>query len=385
MRAVLFGTYQAATHPRVKVLVEGLQAHGVDAAECNVPLGIDTAARVAILRQPWRLPWLAWRLARSWVALAWRARARRRADAVIVPYLAHFDVHLARLLFRRSVIVLDHLVSASDTARDRRERGALKLRLLDWLDRLALAAADVVMVDTEAHRGFLPERYEAKAVVVPVGAPAAWFSAGRSAAADGDGSTPDAPLRMIFFGLFTPLQGAPVIAEALSAIPGVGLAVTMVGTGQDRARVEAIAGRDPRICWVDWVPPEELPQLVASHDVCLGIFGTGPKAQRVVPNKVYQGAAAGCAIVTSDTDPQRRAFGDALVYVPAGDPRALATAIERLEGDREWLVHKRRSARATAAERFEPRQVVAPLLASPLLASPLRGAGCSPTGTGCGS
>ena len=75
------------------------------------------------------------------------------------------------------------------------------------------------------------------------------------------------------------------------------------------------------------MPAANLPALVAGHDVCLGIFGTGDKALRVVPNKVFQGAAAGCAIVTSDTAPQRRALGDAAVLVPPGDPEALAAAL----------------------------------------------------------
>ena len=57
---------------------------------------------------------------------------------------------------------------------------------------------------------------------------------------------------------------------------------------------------------------------MADHDVCLGIFGTGAKAPRVVPNKVFQGAAAGCAIVTSDTAPQRRVLGDAARARAAG-------------------------------------------------------------------
>ena len=53
--------------------------------------------------------------------------------------------------------------------------------------------------------------------------------------------------------------------------------------------------------WIDWVDADELPGVVAEHDVCLGIFGTTDKAPRVVPNKVYQGVASGCAVVTSDT------------------------------------------------------------------------------------
>ena len=80
--------------------------------------------------------------------------------------------------------------------------------------------------------------------------------------------------------------------------------------------------------------------------MCLGIFGTGDKAQRVVPNKVFQGAAAGCAIVTSDTAPQRRALGEAAVLVPPGDPGELAGALRQLAADRAALARLRRRPRA---------------------------------------
>ena len=48
---------------------------------------------------------------------------------------------------------------------------------------------------------------------------------------------------------------------------------------------------------------------------------SGPRAKAldVVPTKVYQGAAAGCVVVTSDTHPQRAALGEAAVLVPPGD------------------------------------------------------------------
>ena len=56
VRVLAFGTYDVRSHPRVGVLIEGLRASGDDVVEVNVPLGLDTAARVAMLRQPWRLP-----------------------------------------------------------------------------------------------------------------------------------------------------------------------------------------------------------------------------------------------------------------------------------------------------------------------------------------
>lgn len=387
MRVLAFGTYDVKAHPRVGVLATGLREHGLRVDECNYPLGIDTAGRVAILRRPWLLPVLALRIVRCWVALALRARRLATPDVVLVGYLGHFDVLLARRLFRRTPIVLDHLISAADTARDRGESGGLKQALLAWLDSAALASADVVVVDTEEHRDVLPERFQDRAVVVPVGAPDSWFAANpentanpenpektanpesteNTAGSSGEieantGASDRAPLRVAFFGLYTPLQGATVIGQALGELADEEVEVTMIGRGQDRQAAEAAAAANRRVRWLDWVPSDELPAVVAGHDVCLGVFGTGPKALRVVPNKVFQGAAAGCAIVTSDTAPQRRMLGDAAAYVPPGDASALAKTLARLAHDRDELDRLRTAAGELARSRFAPREVVAGLV-----------------------
>lgn len=379
-----FGTYDTRVHPRVGTLLEGLAGRGARVEQCVEPLGLSTAQRVAILRQPWRLPLLAARLLGCWARLAVRARGRK-PDAVVVGYMGHFDIHLARLLFRHRPIVLDHLIGAGDTAADRRVGGRLRGGLLRRLDRAALRAADVVVVDTEEHRDLVPEALRHKTVVAPVGAPASWFAAKAAALGERadrptatlDTATPgtvtpdtgilhtatpdDGPLRVVFFGLYTPLQGAPVIGAALGLLADAPVAATMVGDGQDRAAAERAAAANSRVTWLDWVEAEALPDLVAGHDVCLGIFGATPKARRVVPNKAYQGLAAGCAVATSDTGPQRRALGDAAVFVPPGDPHALAEALRSLASDADGLARRRAAGRALAEQRFTAHGVTADL------------------------
>ena len=357
MRVLIFGTYDASTHPRVATIAEGMRAGGADVAECNAPLGLDTAARVDMLAHPWRAPALLARLARRWATLARTARRMPAPDVVIVGYLGHFDIHLARLIFRRAPIVLDHLVGASDTARDRRLDGGPRRALLRMIDSAALRAADVIVVDTDEHLAVLPQRHRARAVVVPVGAPAAWYAAAPPAHVH----DPPGPLRVVFYGLYTPLQGTPVIGTALGKIAGTPIEVTMIGGGQDETGTRAAAAANHTVRWLDWVPAAELPALVAGHHVCLGIFGAGDKARRVVPNKVFQGAAAGCAIVTSDTPPQRRALGDAAILVPPGSPEALATALLRLADDRAELARLRERAHELAVGQFAPERIVAPL------------------------
>ena len=85
-----------------------------------------------------------------------------------------------------------------------------------------------------------------------------------------------------------------------------------------------------------WVEYEHLAGEIQAAGCALGIFGTTPKAARVIPNKAFQALACGTPLVTADTEAARELLtGDAdALLVPAGDPEALAAAIRRLAGDR---------------------------------------------------
>lgn len=357
MRILMFGTYDEDVHPRSRVLREGLTATGNAVTERRATLGFTTAERVAMLGDVRLLRRMLGRLARCWVSLVGQwLTGRRRFDAVVVGYLGHFDVVLARILHPRTPVVLDFLVSAADTARDRRRTGSLLLTVLTLLDRLACACADVVLVDTPASVDLVPARHRGKAVVVPVGAPRHWFTSPTQA--------PPGPLRVVFFGMFTPLQGAPTIAEglALAVARGLDVEARLIGTGQDLAEARDRAPCDG-VHWTDWVEPAELPGIVADHEVCIGILGVTPKALRVVPNKAYQGAAAGALVVTSDTPVQRAVLPAGTVFIPAGDASALADALLELADDQN-LIERRRSSQVDARCRFAPERIVSPLLSA---------------------
>jgi glycosyltransferase involved in cell wall biosynthesis len=350
------------------VLVEGLREHGAEVVELNQPLGLSTADRVDILRRPWRLAALVSRLVGRWMRLLASSRSVRRPAAVVVPYLGHFDVLLARARWPRRTVVLDYLVSGAATARDRGVRGGIKLRLLDTLDRLAIRAADIVVVDTLESEERLPAAAHVRSIVVPVGATTAWFAAGAEPRASTTAEQRGG-LRAIFFGSFTPLQGTVTMARALARLPVGTVETTLLGSGQDYAEVRRLLSGRPDVTWHDWVAIDRLPGLVAAHDVCLGIFGTTEKALTVVPTKVYQGAAAGCALVSSDTEPHRRALGDAALLVPPGDDAALADVLAALAADPARVEGLRASAREVASD-FTPGRAVAPLMAC--LAGPSR-------------
>ncbi len=155
-RLLVFGSYDATLHPRVAVLRDGLAARGWQVEELNEPLGAATSDKVAAAGSPAAALRLAGRQVRSWAGLVRRSRAGPDPDVVLVGYMGHADVHLARLRYRRSVIALDHLVGLADTVRDRKLGGGATLRILDVVDRSALRAADVVVVDTALQAQMLP-------------------------------------------------------------------------------------------------------------------------------------------------------------------------------------------------------------------------------------
>jgi len=116
---------------------------------------------------------------------------------------------------------------------------------------------------------------------------------------------------------------------------------------------------------------------VPGQDVTTQLSGDGPAfpphverhsgvadpghVDQAVANDLFQGAAAGCAILTSDSASQREALGDAARFVEAGDPQALADALRWLVADRQRVWALRQAAYRRALEAFAPAPVVQPL------------------------
>ncbi|NUU25381.1 MAG: glycosyltransferase family 4 protein [Streptomycetaceae bacterium] len=361
MRVMVFGTYDTTVHPRVGILVEGLQRQGVDVVVCNAALGQDDSGPARPPRHRTGTARTRMRHAAKLAELAARARRLPRPDVVLCGYQGRVDIQVARRLFPHVPLVLDHLESVDDAADRTGRPPRAGLRMAMRVEASALRTADLILVDTEEHRRMLPAADRERAVVVPIGAAPHWFDAGRDVRPDMP-PTAEHPLRIVAFGFYSPVQGTPVIGAALRQLDGYPLAVTLVGRGLQLQRTRDLVGQDPRVRWHAWVPGSELPRLVARHDVCLGVFGTGAKALRLVPNKVFQGAAAGCAVVTSDTAPQHRTLGGAARFVPAGNPDALADTLRRLASHPAEVARLRGAAVDLARERFTPQAVVEPLV-----------------------
>ena len=219
------------------------------------------------------------------------------------------------------------------------------------------------MVDTPEHADFFARfthRARSHFAVLWVGAEELRF-----VTADDPGD--DAPI--LWYLTYIPLHGFETVARAAALLADDGRTFRLVGDGQQRAAAEKLAHELglTNIEFVAPIPEAELPAEIARASICLGVFGTSDKAARVVPNKVFQCAAAGRAVDhRGHAGGHQRAFGDALVTVPVGDAPALADAIRDLRGPG---APRRRRARARAV--FEQRYSEA-ALADELGAHPRR-------------
>lgn len=78
-----------------------------------------------------------------------------------------------------------------------------------------------------------------------------------------------------------------------------------------------------------------LPNMIAKADVCLGIFGSTEKTNRVIPNKVFESIAMKKTVLTADTPAVRELFNDdEIAFTKISDPKAIAMAILKLKREK---------------------------------------------------
>ncbi len=250
-------------------------------------------------------------------------------DALIVGYPGQFDMPAARRIARGRPVIFNPLVSLHETLVEDRGRfstGSAQARFLRRVDRMALRRADLVVADTEQNARHLAELGALPAEQVSVcfvGAEERLFR---------PGWRPPESFHALFVGKLIPLHGLETILAAARLAPEIPFRV--VGSGQLDALLRE---RPPNVEWVEWVAYERLPEEIQRAGCALGVFGTSPKAGRVIPNKAFQALACGTPLITADTPAAHELLrdGESALLVPPGDPDALAAAVRRLAGEPE--------------------------------------------------
>jgi glycosyltransferase involved in cell wall biosynthesis len=148
----------------------------------------------------------------------------------------------------------------------------------------------------------------------------------------------DGELRLIHHSNLQRIYGSGVLVEAVAMI-GEGLPVRLDVYGDGPYRQELAAsvkqlGVDDRVRLNGPVPIDDLANLIAGADIGLVPTLPEPYLQYSLSTKLLEYAAMGIPIIASDLGTFRQHFTpDAIRYVPAGQPDALAAAIRVLAAD----------------------------------------------------
>lgn len=345
-RHIVWGTFDTGK-PRVRMLVAAMRD-----IDPNVPVyhrspwtGIEDKTQVkGVLAKLSIL--VRWLLAYPPLILAYlRAPAH---DTVVVPYPGNLDVLIlwpfAKM--RGARICWDMFISIYDTAvidRQMASRHGIVARILYAFEWLSTRAAAIVLMDTQEHAHYVAELYRLPQDRVR----SVWVGVEDQTFARATAMPATDVINVLFYGQFIPLHGIDTIIEAIGLIEAraekPAMRFVIVGSGQEAARIDrAITARGfqsiERIKWVDYT---RLQELIARSAICLGVFANNGKAQRVIPNKVFQILSVGRPLVTMDSPAIREIVrpGKAVRLVVPGDAHDLAETLVQLARELQTGTH----------------------------------------------
>lgn len=336
LKVVFWGTYDLGK-PRVRLLLAGARAAGMEIIECHASVweGVDDKSQLCGFAARWRRLW-AWLSA--YPSLIWRYLHLPRHDVVVVSYLGHLDILILWPFARwRGVpIVWDVFLSLYDTiVRDRclvSKYSPVAWGVFAW-EWLASRAADKIFLDTSVHARYFEELFHLPTRSVGrvwVGAETEIFTLSLEQECQ---EKAQGGFTVLFYGQFIPLHGIDTIVKAAQRVEATCGAVRwlIIGRGQEEGRIDALIRQlgIHTVKRIPWVPYEQLAKFIREADACLGIFGTSGKAMRVIPNKVYQILAAGRPLITADTPAIRELVreGPGIYLVPPGSVEGLASTV----------------------------------------------------------
>ena len=286
-------------------------------------------------------------------------------EMMFVAFPGHEIALLGRLLAWRRPIIVDVYTSHYTgyvLDRGRCAPDSLRAKYYRFMDWLACRCADVALLDTDAHIRFLRDELgirHPRFRRVWIGSDSELFSPHA-----GDVSHPEFIVH--YHGHYIPHHGTPVIVRAAALLMREGVRFRMVGSGQEYQKCRALAEElhAENVEFIEEVPYERMPDLLAESDVCLGVFGTNRKTGLTITNKIFEAASMAKPVITADAPAVRELFchGRDIFLCPGGDEHALASAIRSLKEDTVLRASLGAGARATFCEHCSEDRIGAELM-----------------------
>ncbi len=275
----------------------------------------------------------------------------------------HKLLHGARVIFDQHDI-MPELYEAKFERRD------LGYRLVQALERLTYATADLVIATNESYRAIAMRRGRKQAddVVIVRSAP----DLARFAPTEPDERYRPVGTHVVgYVGVMGPQEGLDYLLRAARIIVAdkgrADVRFMLIGSGPSLPELKRLAaelGLDDHVEFPGRVPDAEMTARLSSCDVCVNPDPKNPFNDLSTMNKILEYMSLGRPVVQFDLTEGRRSAGPASVYAAVNDERALAEAILGLVDDPETATAMGREGLRRMREELEWRHQAPHLLAA---------------------
>lgn len=261
---------------------------------------------------------------------------RQKHDFIFIGFLGQLLIFFIRI-FSRKPIILDAFISVHETLVDDRKTVKNKLlsRIIYGVEKKSCELATRITLDTDTNIQYFVNKFHlsvGKFKRIWVGCDTEIFKPQEKMAGK--------EFVVIFVGTYLPVQGIEYIIQAAKVLEGEkDIVFHMVGSGpkfnEHYQRAKNLGLNNMK--FFDFMPEKDLPEYIAQADIGLGIFGSSEKADRSIPNKVFQLLAMQKPVITIDCPAIKELLThQKSVYLcKKADPVSLAEAILNLKKNDE--------------------------------------------------
>lgn len=219
-----------------------------------------------------------------------------------------------------------------------RRAGSLPHRILQWLERMQFACADLVISTNESYREVALTRGRKRPDQVRV------VRSGPSHQRFATVRAPDPALKrgrpylVAYLGVMAPQDGVDHLVRAAHLLTRrrSDVAFTLVGAGDSFEDLKALAsslGLDGVCEFTGRIPDADVERVLATADVCVSPDPRNPLNDVSTMNKVVEYMASAKPVVCFDLREHRHSAGDGALYAEPNRDDDLAAKIEQLLDD----------------------------------------------------
>ncbi len=208
------------------------------------------------------------------------------------------------------------------------------IKLSEWLEKFLYRHADQVLVNSPGFIQHVTSRGAKDVALIPNGADPEMFNPRDRGAAFREEHGLEGKFVVLYAGAHGLSNDLPVVIQAASQLQDEDhIRFVLLGAGKDKPVLQALAEQMglKNVLFLPPVPKHRMAGALAASDVCIAILKPIELYQTTYPNKVFDYMAAGRAVLLAIDGVIRKVVeeGNAGIFIPPGDPDAMANAIHQ--------------------------------------------------------